>query len=81
VRRKGRDLRRILYSSSHHANLDAQNRLLIPGALRSYANLQGPVLVIGAGECLEIWEPSAYASEMARVEEALEATLESIEDR
>lgn len=81
VRRKGRDLRRILYSSSHHAQLDAQNRLLIPTPLRSYANLTAQVLVVGTGECLEIWAPEAYRLEMSRIEETLEGTLESIEDR
>jgi DNA-binding transcriptional regulator/RsmH inhibitor MraZ len=39
------------------------------------------VLVVGTGECLEIWAPEAYRLEMSRIEETLEGTLESIEDR
>lgn len=81
IRRRGRDLRRMLYSSSHHAQLDAQNRLLIPMPLRSYANLSGTVLVVGAGECLEIWHPQAHEAELARIEPALEGMLESIEEQ
>ena len=81
MRRKGRDLRKVLFSRSHEVELDKQNRILIPGTLREYAGLDGKVLVVGAGEWLEIWSPSAYAQEMARVDADLEATLESIEAR
>ncbi len=81
MRRKGRDLRKVLFSTSHHAQLDAQNRLLIPGALREFAGLSGKVLLVGTGEWLELWAPETYESEMSRIEDQLEATLESIEDR
>jgi MraZ protein len=81
MHRKGRDLRKALFSRSHEAELDKQNRVLIPAALREYAGLSGKVLVIGAGEWLEIWSPEAYAGEMARVDAELESTLESIETR
>lgn len=81
MRRKGRDLRKALFSRSHEAELDKQNRVLIPAALREYAALSGKVLVIGAGEWLEIWSPEAYTKEMARVDAELETTLESIETR
>jgi len=80
MRRKGRDLRK-LFSRSFEVELDKQNRILIPAPLRSYAGLEGKVLVIGTGECLEIWAPDAYAREMARVDADLETTLESIEAR
>ena len=80
MRRKGRDLRK-LFSRSFEVELDKQNRILIPAALRAYAGLEGKVLVIGTGEYLEIWSPEAYAREMERVDADLEATLESIEAR
>jgi len=80
MRRKGRDLRK-LFSRSFEVELDKQNRILIPAPLRSYAGLEGKVLVIGAGECLEIWDPDAYAREMLRVDADLETTLETIEAR
>jgi len=81
MHRKGRDLRKALFPRSHFAELDKQNRVLIPGALREYAGLSAKVLVVGAGEWLEIWSPEAYAAEMARVDAELESTLESIETR
>ena len=81
MHRKGRDLRKALFSRSHEAELDKQSRVLIPAALREYAGLSGKVLVIGAGEWLEIWSPAAYEREMTRVDADLEGTLESIESR
>jgi len=76
--RSGRDLRKSFFSRSIHAELDKQNRILIPAAMREFASLSGKVLVIGAGEWMEIWSPDAYAAEMARVDASLEATLESV---
>jgi MraZ protein len=77
--RKGRVLRRSLFSRAHETELDGQNRVLIPQPLRDYARLSTRVLVVGAGECLEIWSPEAYEAEMARVDEQIEHTLESVE--
>ena len=79
MRRKGRDLRRVLFSRTLEAELDKQNRVLIPGGLREYAGLSGKVLVVGAGDWLEVWAPDAYAAEMERVDSQLEITLESVD--
>lgn len=80
MRRRGRDLRRILFSTAHNAAPDAQNRLLIPAPLRAYAGLDSKVLMVGAGEFLELWAQERYEQEMARIEDSLESTLESIEE-
>ena len=80
-RRRGKDVRKAFFSRSHPAELDKQHRVLIPASLRTYASLSGTVLVIGTGECLEIWSPAEYEAEMARVDDQLEVTFESIETR
>lgn len=77
--RKGRALRKVLFSRSHHAQLDPQHRVLVPGPLRQYASLAGKVLLIGAGEWLEIWAPDEYDEIMSRIDEGLESTMESVE--
>jgi MraZ protein len=79
-RSKGRDLRR-MFSRTWETQLDAQNRVLIPGSLRSFAGLDSKVMVVGAGEWLEVWSPGAYEADMERIEATLEITLESIEER
>jgi MraZ protein len=81
MHRRGRDLRKAFFSRSHPAELDKQNRILIPGALREYAGLSNKVLVVGAGEWLEIWSPEHFSEEMSRVDGQLESTLESIDIR
>ena len=81
MRRAGRDLRSVFFSRSIHSELDKQNRILIPGPLREYAGLSAKVLVVGAGEYLEIWSPASYDEQVARVDAELAATLESIEPR
>lgn len=81
MRRAGRDLRSVFFSRSVHAELDKQNRILIPAPLREYAGLSAKVTVVGAGEYLEIWSPPTYEAEMTRVDAALPAMLESAESR
>lgn len=81
MRRAGRDLRSMFFSRSVHAELDKQNRILIPAPLREYAGLSAKVAVVGAGEYLEIWSPASYEAEMARVDAELPAMLESVESR
>ena len=81
IHRRGRTMRRALFPRTHDAELDKQNRVLVPAPLREWAALTGKVLVVGAGEYLEIWSPEAYEEEMARVDAQLESTLESIETR
>ncbi len=79
IHRRGRTMRRALFPLSHETELDKQNRVLIPASLRDYAGLDGKVLVVGMGECLEIWSPANYEAEMERVQSQLESTLESVE--
>ena len=81
LHRSGRDLRKALFSRSMHAELDKQSRVLIPGHMRDYAALSGKVLLVGAGEWLELWAPERYDTEMARVDSTLEATLETVQPR
>jgi MraZ protein len=56
-----RDLKRMLYGSSFETELDSANRVMIPATLMQYAGLERDVLVIGAGECLEVWDRAAHA--------------------
>mgnify|MGYP005863645307 CR=1 FL=1 len=81
TRLKGRLVRRAVFSRSHQAEVDAQGRILIPPALRRFAGLERDVVVIGAGECLEIWSPEALEAYLEQADEHLEPTLESLEPR
>lgn len=43
---------------------DAQGRILIPAALRSAADLDGQVLLVGAINKVEIWNPAKFEAEV-----------------
>jgi len=77
MHRKGRVMRRSLFASAHATELDKQNRVLVPQPLREYAALSGKVLMIGAGDWLEVWAPDEYASEKSRGTTELPGALES----
>src|SRR6185503_5460836 len=78
--KKGRRLRRAIAGRSMQISLDAQNRLLVPAQLRTWAGLQKNVLLVGVIEGVEIWDPETYAAEMDAIDETLESTLESVEE-
>ena len=54
---EGRQSRRDFYGQSFEAELDRQGRILIPAKLRERAAVEGPVVILGSLECLEIWNP------------------------
>ncbi len=55
-----RDLKRFFFNFSHDTELDSANRVGIPPKLREYAGLDKDVVVVGSGECLEIFDRARY---------------------
>lgn len=54
---QGRQSRRQFYGQAFDAELDRQGRVLVPQSLRQQAGLDGPVIIMGCLECMEIWNP------------------------
>lgn len=81
TRKTGRLTRHAFFTRSFGVDLDRQGRILIPASLRDYAGLGSNVIVVGAGEWLEIWKPESFEAEMAAVDQELESTLESLEPK
>lgn len=50
------ELERFFYGSSHDAELDAAGRIMVPGFLGEHAGLSKEVVIVGAGERLELWD-------------------------
>ena len=50
------ELERFFYGSSHDAELDAAGRIMVPGFLGEHAKLSKEVVVVGAGDRLELWD-------------------------
>ena len=61
VTNKGtRDYVRMLFAAASQEVPDKQGRITIPPVLREYASLGREVMVIGAMNRVEIWDPTAW---------------------
>jgi MraZ protein len=58
---EARDLRRFFFNYSHDTELDSAHRVMIPPALMDYAGLDREVVVVGSGDCLEVFDRPKYA--------------------
>jgi MraZ protein len=56
-------------ASAHQDEVDRQGRITIPPNLRHYAGIDKDVVVIGALDHAEIWNPERWEQEQAKVEE------------
>jgi MraZ protein len=81
TRKKSRRLRRGFFGRSWDVEVDGQGRILLPARLRQRAGLDGAVLMIGRGECLEIWNTQRWSEEEQAIDEEYEINLESMEER
>jgi MraZ protein len=64
---------RPIFAHAAKCSVDSQGRILLPLTLRNFAGLNKNVAVVGAGECVEIWD----ADEWTAVD-AIETTPERI---
>lgn len=55
-----RDYVRMLFAAASQELPDKQGRINIPSVLREYASLQKDVMVIGAMNRIEIWDPQSW---------------------
>lgn len=58
--RMGRDYARMLFASAEQGAPDKQGRISLTPALREYAAITRDVVVIGAMDRVEIWEPTRW---------------------
>ena len=57
---EGRKLRRKMCAQAEIVELDSQGRFVIPEELLSYAKIKNEILIIGAGDHFEIWNPEKW---------------------
>ncbi|CAM3536984.1 division/cell wall cluster transcriptional repressor MraZ [Nocardioides dubius] len=70
VTNKGaRDYVRMLFAAASQEVPDKQGRVSIAPVLREYASIDRDVMVIGAMNRIEIWDPTAWQSYSAEQEE------------
>ena len=66
--RRARELQRFFFSGAAEADVDRQGRILVPAVLTRYASLERDVVVTGANDHLEIWNPATWNDHMSAVE-------------
>lgn len=78
---RGMVLRRGFFAQSFPAELDKQGRLLIPPPLRRSASLDGTVVLLGAGDFLEVWSTEAFGRLMEELRIEYPVARRSLETR
>jgi MraZ protein len=66
--RTERNRARTWAASSHEVEIDRQGRMAIPAHLREFASLDGDVLVCGAIDRVELWNPAVWRERVAPAE-------------
>ncbi|MGC2175764.1 MAG: hypothetical protein WA614_09900 [Acidimicrobiales bacterium] len=56
-------------SNSWSVDFDKQGRFALPTSIRDYGQLSGDVLVVGAIDHVELWNPETYAEKVDAAEE------------
>jgi len=57
---KGRELRRVLYATALETELDSAGRIVLTPRFLEHAGIDKEVVISGLGECLELWDRSAW---------------------
>ena len=70
---KTRQLKRYVFSGAVSAVLDDQGRVVVPQALRTYAGLEKEVVIIGAGDHMELWDRLTWESHLNKISSELGA--------
>jgi len=73
-----RDFQRMLAASASDEVPDKQGRVNIPPALRAYAGLESQIVVVGAINRVEVWNPQTWEDYSTAQEEAFAELNEDI---
>jgi len=68
---KTRQLKRYMFSGAVEASIDDQGRFVIPQSLKSYADLNKELVVIGAGDHVELWDSALWAEHLNKISREL----------
>ena len=59
---QARELRRYFHSNASQVELDSAGRVMLSARQLEHAGVDRDIVVIGAGDCLELWDPSTWAA-------------------
>ena len=75
-----RALHRFYIGSAFESEFDAQGRVLIPPALKTFADLKKETVIVGTGAQIEIWSADNWKAYNEVVEPQIEQLAESLGD-
>jgi MraZ protein len=77
---KARAFSLFLFSSAFEVERDAQGRIVLPAAIREWADLRADAVVVGAFDHVEIWAPERWGAFQKGVDspDALAANLSGL---
>ena len=78
---KFRTMNRAMFGTAFSLSLDGQGRIALPSLLRTVAEIGDSAIVVGANNCIEIWNPILWDSEKTAAEEQLWQIIESLEEQ
>jgi MraZ protein len=64
---EARALQRLMFAGANEAALDRNGRILIPPFLRTYAEMEAEVYVVGVGQHIEIWSRAGWDAQLAKL--------------
>ncbi len=77
---KFRTMNRAMFGGAFSISVDAQGRVALPTALRNRVEIGDTAVVVGANNCIEIWNPTSWNQEKTSAEEQLWQIIESLEE-
>jgi MraZ protein len=75
-----RKMRRRFHGGSFDEKLDSAGRVRLPKPLLEHAELDGPCVIVGAGDNLEIWKAETWARHQKELDSAAAEIAESLVD-
>ena len=78
TQKEARSFARFFFSGANEGEMDKQGRLIIPQALREYAQLTKECVVVGVDNRLEVWDQEKWRAYTAQSEDCIEQLAEII---
>lgn len=77
---RNRNFARAFFASASDQQLDRQGRIQVPAVLRSYADLDKDVVIVGVAERIEVWNTEAWARLSADADEMFADIQEALSE-
>ena len=78
---KVRTMNRAMFGTAFSLSLDGQGRIALPATLRNRVEIGDTAFVVGANNCIEVWNPVSWKTEKTAAEEQLWQIIESLEEQ